>query len=88
MITNDTTYNGWKNYQTWNVALWVSNDEPLYRDAAAYASRRKAKGLKCSWRQFVCCAGLVGDKTPDGCAWAGTRLDTKALSAMLDEFND
>lgn len=24
-------YNGWRNYPTWNVALWLQNDEPSYR---------------------------------------------------------
>ena len=23
-------YNGWENYETWNVALWFGNDEGLY----------------------------------------------------------
>lgn len=30
MATNDTTYNGWTNYETWAVNLWLSNDEGLY----------------------------------------------------------
>lgn len=26
-MTNDAKYNGWKNYETWVVALWASNDQ-------------------------------------------------------------
>ena len=30
-----TTYNGWKNRETWNVALWCDNEEAIYRDRIA-----------------------------------------------------
>jgi len=25
------SYNGWTNYETWNVRLWLENEEPSYR---------------------------------------------------------
>ena len=82
----DTEYNGWKNRATWNVALWVGNDEGLYREAVAYVQRCKARGTTPRWRVFVKSAGLSGQKTSDGFAYDGTRLDTKALSEMLKEL--
>jgi hypothetical protein len=29
-MTNDKKYNGWNNYETWNVALWIDNDQGGY----------------------------------------------------------
>lgn len=30
MSDNDETYNGWKNYPTWAVHLWLTNDKSEY----------------------------------------------------------
>jgi hypothetical protein len=29
-VINDRKYNGWSNYETWNVKLWMDNDEGQY----------------------------------------------------------
>lgn len=29
-MNNENTYNGWTNWATWNMALWLDNDEPTY----------------------------------------------------------
>lgn len=38
MTQQDTTYNGWKNYATWGVALVLDNEEPLYNAVREVAS--------------------------------------------------
>src|SRR5690349_15289419 len=30
MTTENKTYNGWTNYETWNVKLWMDNDQGSY----------------------------------------------------------
>lgn len=79
-------YSGWKNRATWNVALWVGNDEGLYNSAVEYARGRRDRGKRPTWGGFVAYAGLAGEKTPDGYKFDGSRLDYKALSEMLAEF--
>jgi len=29
-MSNEKGYNGWSNYETWNVKLWIDNDEGSY----------------------------------------------------------
>lgn len=33
---SDDTYNGWRNYETWNIALWMDNE---YNDYKYWQSR-------------------------------------------------
>ncbi len=80
-----TTYNGWKNRQTWNVALWINNEEPLYRAAVEFM--KNYKGGK-PYGAFIQHEGLAGSRTPDNIAWDGTRLDYKALNEMMKEFKE
>ena len=72
------TYNGWANYQTWNVALWLQNDELLYRDARSWAQH----GYKSFSHQLV---EWFGQTTPDGVDWQDNDLDVDELNQMMAE---
>ena len=53
------SYNGWTNWETWNVAMWIGNDEMLNRIMTL-----SARG---NWEQFKALAMQFGiTKTPDG----------------------
>ncbi len=44
MTDMDQTYQGWKNYPTWAVNLWLSNDEGLYHATVARVEAAKDEG--------------------------------------------
>lgn len=82
-MTNDTTYNGWKNRQTWNCALWIQNDEGLY--TAAVNFMKSYKGLK-PYAAFIRSQYMQEDKTPDGIKWMSTRTCYSELNEMMKEM--
>ena len=73
----DNTYNGYSNFSTWNVSLWLQNDEGLYHMAQEFDSYEDlAESLKD-------CGSFT---TPDGVSWTHPELDTDELDEMLAEL--
>ena len=74
----DTTYNGWKNYETWNVALWIDNDQFWYgvaEDCQSYAD---------FVNEMIFTCGV--ESTPDGVDLNDDKIDTVRLTEMLEEL--
>jgi hypothetical protein len=76
----DSTYNGWANYETWNVALWIGNEEGLYTWAKEY----RHLGYESFAEALKEC--LQSYETPDGVAWTDSGLDIPRLDEMLQEL--
>ena len=77
-------YNGWRNYSTWNVSLWIANDEPLYRAAVKFMADYKGRH---PYKMFITSQGLRLEKNPDLIKWISTKLDYKALDDMMWEYS-
>ena len=78
-------YNGWKNRSTWNVSLWIANDEGLYYSAVEFMKNYKGRRPYKDYIEYMC---LEDVETPDGIEWISTRLDYKALNEFMNEFKE
>ena len=74
LMTASTTYNGWANYETWNVALWMQNDEGFY----SVAQQAEEIG---DYIDFLFTNGHTS--TPDGVEIDGPELDYEALDDLV-----
>ena len=60
-------YNGHKNYNHWNVSLWINNDEGLYSWAREL---KREMGADRAARYFLEAMRDEGGKTPDGAPYS------------------
>ena len=72
------TYNGWRNWETWNVALWLSNDETLYNLVKKCKNYKEAH-MKLAYFGYT--------KTDDGVSFRSTKLDRQALNQFIKELS-
>ena len=74
--------NGWTNWETWNVAAWIDNDEMLNRIMTL-----SAKG---DWEQFKAFAMQFGiTKTPDGVSFEDPEVNQDEIrKAYAEEQED
>ena len=77
-MDNKQGYNGWKNYETWNVKLWLDNDQGTYNQVLELGEENEdvydlAQAIK----------GFVDELMPD--IEASMFLDL--LSAALSEVD-
>ena len=77
LIDTDTEYNGWTNYETWNAALWIGNDEGLYSIA------RRAM----DWDHLLEIFANYGlELTGDGVRWDDLKINGCEMDEMLEEM--
>jgi len=71
------SYNGWKNRATWNVALWIGNDEGMYEFA-------KECGTYANFVEQMREVGIT--ETPDRVAYNDSGLDVERLDEMIRDL--
>ena len=74
----DQTYNGWANYETWNVALWIQNDEGLYNLARTLSDYKELVDVL--YQEY----GVT--ETKDGVKFNSSKLNRIELDDMMSDL--
>lgn len=78
------TYEGWANYDTWNVSLWINNEYPYYQAAVEFM--KNSPNSKDPYREFVTECGLSEQRTRDKIPFISEKLNYKELNEMMKEL--
>ena len=66
-------YNGHKNWNHWNVSLWINNDEGLYRYAIGLINECSSKDEAAELMRYRLAQDGI-TKTPDGAPYSKTTI--------------
>jgi hypothetical protein len=80
-MSPDGTYNGYANYQTWNVCLWISNDEGLNEFATVC---QNYKDFMARLREMDIDSPIAYE-TPDGVSWNDSAVNLAEMQEYWKE---
>ena len=92
MDNDNNNYNGWANYETWNVALYLDNDEGIYNFMLEGLRHLLAErnddwtGISLQELRELVCNAFRGDSTPDGVRLSHSEIDWSEISDKLLEM--
>jgi hypothetical protein len=79
-------YNGWTNWETWQILLWASNEEDLYNEVIRFTEcYPDANGLQCEafFRDMFPCGTPDMDRAEDMDV-----VNWREIAQHLREWND
>lgn len=79
-MNRQKTYNGHPSWNAWNIALWIANNEGLYRFALDCLDRHKGRKIPAA-QEFL--EAMDSPKTPDGAPWTVTNI-ARAMCGLRD----
>jgi hypothetical protein len=71
------SFNGWTNRQTWNVALWIQNDEALYDLARVCSDYEQFRDILREGAEAP-----IAYQTPDGIPWHDSAINVEELNEI------
>jgi hypothetical protein len=80
----EKTYEGWKNYATWNASLWINNDFGIYTSALDFM--KDVNPQEDIYKKFIISQGFENMSTPDDIDWLDDSLDYAELDEMMKEL--
>jgi hypothetical protein len=87
-MARNEEYNGWANYETWNVALYLDNDQSDYLAVCEYVRDTLNSTDDLTYDGLIEYLGIADQATPDGIAWNYFRIDRHEMFEWLMEHAD